>query len=126
MLVVDLETEVMMNGITDFIGNNTGLYAVQTVHALEVIGCQDDASLLRQILASAGDAGMTHEAIQAERSGVAPFTVTSFSAVHGGKWDAVSEKIDRLCGQMDFERIQARAVEFVADHEGLFRATVGR
>ena len=64
MLVVDLDTEVAMNGMVNFIGNSTGLYASQTVEALERIGCAEDASVLRQILAAAEAAGMTHAAIQ--------------------------------------------------------------
>ncbi|MFM8581356.1 MAG: hypothetical protein ACKOFW_07615 [Planctomycetaceae bacterium] len=33
MLVVDFDTEISVNGLIDFIGNSTGLYAKETVAA---------------------------------------------------------------------------------------------
>jgi len=126
MLVVDLETEVSMNGIADFIGNRTGLYAAETVVALEGIGCHAEASLLAEILKIAREAGMTHEAIQAERAGLAPYTVTSFAALHGPKWDHALARIGGLFQQIDFERVLGKAEAFVAEHEQVFRKALGR
>jgi len=126
MLVVDLDTEVSMNGITDFIGNSTGLYAAETAQALEQIGCQKDAGVLRQILDAAHGAGMTHEAIQAERSGVPPYTVTSFSKLHGTKRKEAVSRIERLHRLMDFEGIRRKAADYVAEHETLVRRVLGR
>lgn len=34
MLVIDFDTEVAMNGITDFLRNSTGIYGTETVRAL--------------------------------------------------------------------------------------------
>jgi len=38
MLLVDFETEVSMNGISEFVGNTVGIYARETVGALVVVG----------------------------------------------------------------------------------------
>jgi hypothetical protein len=66
MLVVDFDTEVSMNGINNFIGNSTGVFANETVAALRAIGCDTQAGQLQKILAIANAAGMTHDMIQRE------------------------------------------------------------
>src|SRR5262245_54809553 len=126
MLVVDLETEVSMNGIADFIGNRTGLYANETVVALKGIGCHAEADLLAEILRVAHEAGMSRDAIQAERAGLPPYAVTSFAALHGSKWDDALARIDGLYEQIDFERVLGKAEAFVAEHEQVFRQALGR
>lgn len=126
MLVVDFETEVMMNGIEDFIGNSTGLYGAQTVRALQLIGCAEDAAALSTVLEVAAAAGMTHDAIQADRSGLAPYTVTSFTKVHGRKWDEAKREIDQLHKRIDYSRIRESASRFIQEHENLFRRVLGR
>jgi hypothetical protein len=117
MLLVDFETEVSMNGICDFIGNSTGLYARETVEALKLVGCTQDAAVLSQILDIADRAGMTHNAIQADRSGLQEYAITSFAELHGDKWDSATEEIGRLVEAIDFERVMKMAVEYAARHE---------
>ncbi len=86
MLVIDFETEFSMNGIADYLGNSAGAYADQTVEALVRMGCPDAAEKLRTILERSRAAGMTHEAVQAGRSGLPEYGVTSFAKTHGDKW----------------------------------------
>ena len=124
MLLIDFETEVSMNGIADFIGNSTGLYANETVVALELIGCKTAAVTLKTILQVASAAGMTHEAIQADRAGLAPYTLTSFSELHGRKWDSALGKINQLCNTIDFEHILRAAEAFIANHRSTFETAL--
>jgi hypothetical protein len=126
MLVIDFETEVSMSGIADFIGNSTGRYANETVIALERIGCPNEAALLKKILAVAARVGMTHGEIQRERSGLAPFSVTSFKEVHGPKWDAALDEIRAMCGAIDFATVMRHAEQFVADHRVAILSELGR
>lgn len=126
MLIVDFETEVSMNGINNFIGNSTGIYANETVDALEQIGCSTQAQHLRRILAVAVDAGMTHDAIQQDRSGLSEYEITSFAKLHGDKWDDASEEIDKLDSSIDYSDIMDHAERFVATHQNAFRAALGR
>ena len=125
MLLIDFETEVSMNGIADYIGNSTGLYAKETVAALEVIGCKTAADVLGRILDVASNAGMTHESIQAERSGLGPYALTSFSEMHGGKWDLALDEVDRLCNTIDFEHVLREVAIFVAEHRATFERALG-
>lgn len=126
MLVVDLETEVSMNGIADFMGNSTGLYAAETVLALERVGCPDDATVLRSILEVAAAAGMSHSAIQADRSHLALYEISSFSETHGDKWDAALRVIEELHQKVDYQRVRECAARFVSEHEALFLRALGR
>ncbi len=126
MLVVDFETEVTMNGIYNFIGNSTGLYAHETVAALETIGCPAQAAQLERILEVAAAAGMTHEAIQADRSGVRQYDVTSFSKLHGDKWDAATDEIRRIDSLIDYAELLARAEDYVAIHSDAFHAALNQ
>jgi hypothetical protein len=125
MLVVDFETEVAMNGIVDFIGNSTGRYGGETALALEMIGCPNAAAALREILAVAAAAGMTHEAIQAERSALQPFAITSFSTLHGSKWDAATGEIDTVFATIDMTSILTALETFIDDHSAIFQEALG-
>src|SRR5262245_17446098 len=125
MLVVDFETEVAMNGIVNFIGNSTGRYAAETVLALDRIGCAHAAAALRQILAVAAEAGMTHEAIQADRSALQPFAVTSFSALHGSKWDCAADEIDAIFATIDMTNVLSALEAFVDEHSSVFQRALG-
>jgi hypothetical protein len=125
MLVLDFDTEVAMNGIADFIGNSTGRYGRETVLALRKIECPDQAEILAEILASASDAGMTHEAIQADRAALREFDVTSFNAVHGDKWATALATIERLSDALDFPKILERAETFTREHSSAVAAALG-
>ncbi len=107
------------------IGNSTGLYVRETVAALETIGCLAQAAQFEHIVEVAADAGMTHEAIQADRSGVRRYDVTSFSKLHGDKWDAATDEIRNIHSLIDYSEILARAEDYVAIHSGAFRAALG-
>ena len=124
MLFIDFETEVMMNGIADFLGNSTGLYARQTVSALQIIGCPVQADALGRILTVAHDAGMTYEAIQADRSGLKPYAITSFAELHGDKWNAALEQIYELENQIDYQELWAKAGAYVASNQAEIETAV--
>jgi hypothetical protein len=116
MLLIDFETEVSMNGIVDLLGNSTGLYAFETADALRLVGCREDAAALTEILSVAATAGMTHAAIQQDRVGLAPFTVTTFHEAHGGKWDRACREVQRLGKQIDYSRVMAHLASFIDCH----------
>lgn len=118
MLLIDFDTEVQMNGIIDgFLGNATGRYARETCDALRRIGCPELADQLECILTIAAEAAISHEAIQADRSALPEYAVTSFAQTHGAKWTEAGNAIHRLAHQMDFERLSDQLRAFVADHQ---------
>jgi hypothetical protein len=124
MLVIDFETEVSMNGIVDFIGNSTGRYASETVQALKVLRCNDAAMKLADLLETANAAGMTHDAIQRERQGVAPYTVTSFRKLHGEKWSHACAILHEIERKIDFGDVFKRAETFVDQNKEVILAAM--
>lgn len=126
MLVVDFETEVSMNGINNFLGNSTGLYAHETVAALEQMGCFTQAQQLKRILEIATDAGMTHDAIRRDRSSLSEYAITSFAELHGDKWDNASEEIGKVDSEIDYSDIINHAERFVAIHQNAFCVALSR
>ena len=124
MLIIDLETEISMNGIQGYIGNSTGLYASTAVDALRAIGCNDAATTLAAILKKAEASGMTHNAIQRDRRDLEEFTVTSFRRLHGSKWDRVNDEISELADQIDFAQVFHDAVEFIESRKDVFVAVL--
>jgi hypothetical protein len=124
MLVVDFETEVSMNGITNFIGNSTGRYARETVDAMRALGCPAHADLLSQMLDVADAAGMTFDAIQRDRRGQQQFAVSSFAETHGDKWDAATEAIYQIEDSFDSNELVARAEQYVGEHLPAFEAAL--
>ena len=121
MLLIDFETEVSMSGISDFIGNSSGRYLSETIGALTQIGRHSDANLLRQISVVATSAGMTHEAIQAERSDVPEYTVTSWAEMHGDKWNITCRRIRELCDAIDFAGVIEGVAELVERNTEVFQ-----
>ncbi|OKP99784.1 DUF4375 domain-containing protein [Paenibacillus sp. P46E] len=49
MLLIDLDTELTMNGILGFLENSSGRYLLETIQALQHIGASEDAEILEQI-----------------------------------------------------------------------------
>lgn len=124
MLIIDLETEYSMNGIVNFLGNSTGVFAQETVQALRIIGCHDGADKLAAILEAAERAGMTHDAIQQDLATLEPYAVSSFSKVHGNKWDSATRKMHSLADTIDFRAAYELAEQYIDLHRDLFLAAL--
>ncbi len=120
MLIIDLETEISMNGIQGYIGNSTGRHASTTVDALRVIGCNDAAKTLAAILKKADDCGMTHDAIQRDRRDLEEFAITQFRQMHGSKWDGINDELNNKVIQIDFEQVFHQAETFIETRKNAF------
>ncbi len=114
MLVIDFETEVSMNGIFNFLGNYTGIYANETVQALRKIGCVDEAPHLEKIIDIAFKAGMTRKEIQKNPERLPKGTSASFKDIHGNKWDNASDSIRDIEDNIDYREIY-KAIDIFAD-----------
>lgn len=125
MLLIDFDTEVSMNGIVNFIGNSTGLHAKETVSALLHIGCFEESRKLADILAVAAAAGMTHEAIQADRSSAEVYAVTTFAKIHGPKWRDAVVDIESIHKSMDMLDVFGKMQQFIALHRSTVEEALG-
>lgn len=68
MLVIDFDTERMMNGIIDYFGNSTSLFVDEMIFALEKIGAKKTSEKLNQISAIVKDNGIDYNSIQIDRA----------------------------------------------------------
>lgn len=116
MLLIDYETECSMNGIIGYLGNSSGQRLPETIDALRRIGCPEHASTLKQIQATAASGGMTYAATQLDRAGLTPFSITTFTGLHGDKWNDVSDFVDKLHDSVDWDAFWNAMVVFVGNH----------
>jgi len=117
MLLIDYETECSMNGIIGFLGNSTGRRLTETITAVRKIGCIDHAKVLEEIREAASAAGMTHDAIQDDRSDLQEFTVSSFADLHGDKWEDACDTIGSLHDNVDWDSFWKATLEFVRSRQ---------
>ncbi len=115
--MTDFETEVSMNGIINFLGNSTGVYANETVSALEVINYPEASSALKAIIQEGEKAGMTHDSIQIDRAPLKEYAVSSFSEIHGKKWDDACDKIFETEESINYDTLYEKMEIYLSVHK---------
>jgi hypothetical protein len=94
ILIIDFDIEVTMNGILGFLENSTGRYLADTMAALEAIGANDTAAILRAIQRIMAEHGVTHERLRGDLARMQEFQITTFAECHG---EALSRMADLIC-----------------------------
>ena len=123
MLTVDFLTERDMNGIWNFFGNSTGLYALDTVAALTSIKARRSAEKLSRMVEIASVHGMTYSNIQRDRAdnsvrrGSEHSFVTSWDETHGDKWKVAQRLIDDIDRELDEDEIRECLLQYVVIHQ---------
>lgn len=119
ILIIDFNTERLMNGILNFFGNSTGIYANETRMAFNNIGAFRCSGCLARMISIASTAGMTYESIQLDRSiqlekhdGVTGFT-TSWDETHGGKWKIAQDELIAIDADFDEMEMHVKLEEYV-------------
>jgi hypothetical protein len=93
ILIIDLDTEVLINGMLGFLENSTGLYLVETIEALETISAHNAAGTLRTVQQIMADYGVTVERLRTDFDGAQPYEITSFSEMHGDELSPMADQI---------------------------------
>ena len=122
MLLIDYETGCSMNGIVTLLGNSTGTRMPETSAALSLIGCDSHAKALAEVCEIARESSMTYDAIQRDRASVENFAVTSFSSLHGDKWNDAIARIRLIHDAFDFDELWAKLGAYVEKHEPELRS----
>jgi hypothetical protein len=94
ILIIDLDTEVMINGMLGFLENSTGLYLAETIEALGTISAHNAASTLRIIQQIMADHGVTVERLRRDFDGAQLYEITSFLEMHGDELSPMAEQIE--------------------------------
>lgn len=95
MLIIDFDTELIMQGILGFLENSTGLYLAETIEALDAVGAHGDASTLRSISAIMAEHGITVEQLRANVNRLELYEVTTFRKTHGEDLVPMTDRITR-------------------------------
>lgn len=99
-LVLDFDTEVSMNGILGFLENSTGQWLGETIEAFDLIEANGTASVLRRIYEAMNRHGITSSALRAEVNTATPYTVMSFSELHGAKSEDISREVTQIAREL--------------------------
>lgn len=110
MLIIDLDTELTMEGISGYLENTAGLQLAETIAAMQRIGHEEDAAILDQIRGMLSAAGVTPEQLRANVNEMQEHDVASFQQTHG-------QVIGDLMQQVQEE---AEKLSLLVDNEGAF------
>jgi len=94
ILVIDFDTELMMNGILGFLENSTGLYLQETTEAFDRIGAIQTSGTLRRISAIMVEHGVTPAQLHDDLAEGELYEITSFLESHG---DEIEPMANALC-----------------------------
>lgn len=83
ILLIDLDTEVSMNGVFGYLENSTGKLMNETIEVLEKIGAVRDARALNNIKKSLAEYGQKTDHLQANVQNLKEYQVGSFNQTHG-------------------------------------------
>ncbi len=83
-LLIDLDTEISMNGILGFLENMCGEHLSRTIEALEVIGAPKCAAILKAVEECMKRHGVTWNRLRGDFVNTHEFQVSSFRELHRG------------------------------------------
>lgn len=113
ILLIDLDTEVTMNGMLGFLENSTGLYLVDTIDALETISAHRTAGILRTVHKIMGDHCITVGQLREQGfANVRHHQIISFDQAHGPGLSQMADQIEHEAKKL---YIYAAAGEAVFD-----------
>lgn len=128
ILIIDLDTEVAMNGMLGFLENSTGLYLPDTIAALETISAPKATGTLQAIQRIMSDHRVTVERLRNDFQGAHLFQITTFLELHGEELAPMAEQIGREAQKLDMydpaEAVFALLQAYLEDHRDEFIAAL--
>ncbi|MCP1307330.1 DMP19 family protein [Paenibacillus tyrfis] len=93
VLLIDFDTELIMNGILGFLENSTGKYLNETIEALERIGAVHDANALKDIKRILENYNLSTGQLHRDLQDLEPYEINYFRQVHAIADDEFFEEI---------------------------------
>jgi hypothetical protein len=93
ILIFDFHNEVCVNSILGFLENSTGSYLADTIGALETIGANDTAAILRSMQRIMADHGVTYERLRTDHFHMQEWQITTVRGRHGEELSHVADLI---------------------------------
>ncbi|MEK4661782.1 hypothetical protein MHH93_07805 [Priestia sp. FSL H7-0729] len=125
ILIIDLDTELSMNGMTGFLENASGQYLVETIAAMERIGNDADAVILKKIEQKLSESGITHGQLRDNVNGLSEDDITTSLQTHGEQIHEILQEIEleaaNLSMQADNEESFDLLYEYVDANKDLLK-----
>jgi hypothetical protein len=96
VLLVDCDTEIMMNGMLGFLENPTGRHLTATIEALRQIGAPIVAGQFQRVHDCMKRHGVTWERLREDFGSGQENQITSFRKLHGNQLDAFAAEVSTL------------------------------
>lgn len=93
VLLIDCDTEVLMQGMIGFLENSTGAHLGATIQALRLISAHKVAESLEKVQQCMRRHDVTWERLRGDFEGMTEFQITSFHELHGETLDAFVQEV---------------------------------
>ncbi|MFC9707378.1 DUF4375 domain-containing protein [Paenibacillus sp. NPDC056933] len=110
ILIIDLDTELSMNGMTGFLENASGQFLGETTEAMQRIGNDADAEILKNIQHMLSESGVTPEQLRENVNALSEQDVTTTLNTHGQQIHEVLQQVELEAGHLSMQ----------SDNEGVF------
>ena len=92
-LLIDLDSALLMNGLSALVENSIGGYLPEIIAALDTVGAAENARALRTMQGIMAKHQITHAMMRADFERLEVHAITNFHELHG---DAASAMLDEL------------------------------
>jgi len=129
-LLIDLDTELHMNGLSALVENSIGGYLPEIISALDTVGAGKDAQALRNMQDIMAKHQITHAMMRGDFEGKQAYEITNFHDLHGDGASAMLGELDSAVEpqlylyRRDGEHPIALLETYVALHDSELRSLV--
>ncbi|SHN72843.1 protein of unknown function [Paenibacillus sp. ov031] len=103
ILIIDLDTELSMSGITGFLENLSGRFLGETTEAMQRIGNDADAEILKNIQHMLSESGVTPEQLRENVNALSEQDVTTTLNTHGQQILEVLQRVELEAGNLSMQ-----------------------
>jgi hypothetical protein len=93
MLLIDFDSELLMNGMLGLLENPTGAYLDQTIDAFSMLGENETAEILRGIRAVMEKYHITHKKLREPHQHAVEYQIVTFTELHGHDLDDFADEV---------------------------------
>jgi hypothetical protein len=103
ILIIDLDTELSMNGMTGFLENASGGFLQETITAMQRIGNEADAEILKSIQHELSESGITSEQLRQNVNALSEHDVATSLKTHGPHIHEVLQRVELQAGSLSMQ-----------------------
>ena len=100
ILVINLDTELNMQGILGFLENSTGLFLNDTIETLHRIQAKEDYEILKAIKSILEQNNVSTLGLRNKVDNQIEYSITTFSETHSSKYDDMVSEISEVAAKL--------------------------